>query len=121
MDRQVELLVLRATPLVFGIVRHVPRESGEAIVRVGGSGIFVAPFQALTGRNVARDLFRTDPARADDLNRRTAGYFELPHSGDPVSGAALLRQTWALGDVASQPHLGSRRHGHLSDGGVGRR
>ena len=70
MNREVELLILRATPLVFGVFGQTYDEEGQRIVRVGGSGIFVAPFQALTARHVSRDLFRTDPSRADELNRR---------------------------------------------------
>lgn len=80
MNEGIDNLVRRATPLVFGIFGQREDLNGERIVRVGGSGIFIAPFQCLTARHVTRDLFRTDPMRADDLNRREAGYFELPHS-----------------------------------------
>ena len=82
MNRDVEILILRATQLVFGVLGQTYGPDGQRIVRVGGSGIFVAPFQALTARHVSRDLFRTDPARADELNRRTPGYFETPHSSN---------------------------------------
>jgi hypothetical protein len=63
------------------------------------------PFQALTARHVSRDLFRTDPARADELNRRTPGYFEPPHysnlfqAHDPFGNEPrplfwCVRRTW---------------------------
>lgn len=88
MSRDLELLILRATPLVFGIFGQIEGPDGERIVRVGGSGIFIAPFQALTARHVTRDLFRTDSMAEDNLNRRVRAaeinaqtdYFELPHS-----------------------------------------
>ena len=80
MEREVELLIQRATPLVFGIFSHMNDQGGKSVVRVSGSGIFVAPFQALTARHVGRDLLRIDPDRFDDLDKRTHGYFELPHS-----------------------------------------
>src|SRR5216683_2314856 len=80
MSREIDLLVERAAALVFGVFGYVDDLSGSRVVRFGGSGIFVAPFQALTARHVCRDLFRTDENRADDLERRTSGYFELPHS-----------------------------------------
>jgi hypothetical protein len=80
MNRDTELLIRRATPLVFGVFGHVDDPEGTRIVRVGGSGIFIAPFQTLTARHVCRDLFRTGSNRFDDLDTRTEGYFELPHS-----------------------------------------
>jgi len=80
MEREVELLIKQATPLVFGIFSHMDDQAGRRVVRVGGSGVFVAPFQALTARHVCRDLWRIDPERFDDLDKRTRGYFEPPHS-----------------------------------------
>jgi hypothetical protein len=67
MDRDTELLIRRATPLVFGTFSHMDNQDGRRSVRVGGSGIFVAPFQRLTARHVCRDLWRIDPNRSDDL------------------------------------------------------
>lgn len=88
MSREQEILIDRATPLVVGVVGHVEGPAGERLVRVGGSGIFIAPFQALTAKHVTRDLFRTNPDRGDDVRRRVTAaeeygrtdYFELPHS-----------------------------------------
>lgn len=56
MNRNVQLLILRATPLVFGVFGQTYGPDGERIVRVGGSGIFVAPFQALTATRESRSL-----------------------------------------------------------------
>jgi hypothetical protein len=80
MDRDFEVLALRATRVIFGVFGHLDDVSGNRTARVGGSGIIGAPFQALTARHVCRDLFRTDPGRFDDLDRRNRGYFALPHS-----------------------------------------
>jgi hypothetical protein len=79
MDRDLELLAERWARLVFGIFAHGDDESGELIVRVGGSGVFVAPCYAITARHVVRDLLRLNPGRADDLSRKTEGYGYLPH------------------------------------------
>lgn len=80
MDRDTELLISRAAGLAFGIFGHIDDPNGEKVFLVGGSGIFIAPFQALTARHVSRELLRTDPNRSDDLRRRTKGYFETPHT-----------------------------------------
>jgi hypothetical protein len=55
MSRELELLFHQARWLVFGIFGHLDDASGEGTVRVGGSGVFVAPFQVLTARHVCRD------------------------------------------------------------------
>jgi hypothetical protein len=67
---------------------QIEDEDGKRITRVGGSGIFIAPFQALTARHVTHELFNTDPMRGDDLKMRVRNaqedkgsvYFETPHS-----------------------------------------
>ena len=69
----------RYARLVFGIFGHGDDEHGQVVARVGGSGVFVAPCYAITARHVVRDLFNTNPARADEVRRRTAGYSVLPH------------------------------------------
>jgi hypothetical protein len=82
MDNQIEdleVLAERYARLVFGIFGHGDREDGQIVVRVGGSGIFVAPCTAITARHVVRDLFNTNPVRADELRRKTEGYGILPH------------------------------------------
>ncbi|HEX6176130.1 MAG TPA: serine protease [Candidatus Binatia bacterium] len=88
MDAETELLVRRATPLIFGVFSQIENANGAREVRFGGSGIFVAPFQTITARHVNRDLFRVDPDAADHLQRRLNDvergdgrfYCELPHS-----------------------------------------
>ena len=45
--------------------------------RIGGAGAFVAPGIAITARHVVRDLFRTDPWRADDLLARASGLIQM--------------------------------------------
>jgi hypothetical protein len=101
MDRDLELLIRRATPLIFGIFSHMNDRDGKRVVRVGGSGIFIAPFQAFTARHVCRDLYRIDPDRFDDLNKRTQGYFELPHSSGLFQvcegpGSSARSAIWAV-------------------------
>jgi len=88
MNRDIELLIIRASRLVFGVFGQMINHDDERVVRVGGSGIFIAPFQTLTARHVNRDLFRIDPMREDNLNRRVRAaelnartdYFDLQHS-----------------------------------------
>lgn len=74
-----EVMAERFAPLVFGIFGHGDDDAGSVVTRVGGSGVFVAPCYAITARHVVRDLFNTNPARADDLRRKTSGYEYLPH------------------------------------------
>jgi hypothetical protein len=110
-SRDTDILIERTKRLVFGICAQIEGQNGERVTRVGGSGIFVAPFQALTARHVTRELFHTDPTRGDELNRRArsveenggAVYFETPHSSllyqlkDATSPRPLLwhvRYTW---------------------------
>ncbi len=76
MDRDTEFLFLRATPLVFGVF-GAGGVAGERVVRVGGSGIFVAPFMAVTASHVSRDLLRMDWRGEHPPNK---GFFETEHS-----------------------------------------
>ena len=90
---------------MFGVFGHRQAADGTRTVVVGGSGIFIAPFQTLTARHVCLDLFRTDAYRYDDLRKRTRGYFELPHSSalfqvcepfgpSPRSAIWQVNRTW---------------------------
>jgi len=79
-DRDIEVLALRVAHHLFGVFGHTDDEAGNRVVRFGGSGLFVAPFQGLTARHVLVDLHRTDKYRADELLRRTSGFFVPPHS-----------------------------------------
>src|SRR5262249_43522534 len=111
MSRDTEFLINRATPLVFGVCAQIEDEDGKRITRVGGSGVFIAPFHALTARHVTRELFNTDSMRGDDLKRRVTNaeedgrsiYFETPHSSilyqvmlttPPRSLLWHVRHTW---------------------------
>ena len=88
MNREEELLILRASSLAFGVFAQIKDVNGDRLVRSGGSGIFISPFRGLTARHVTRDLFRIDETMADQLNKRVrvaednanTDYFELPHS-----------------------------------------
>ena len=88
MNREEELLVLRASSLVFGVFAQMKNANGDRVVRCGGSGIFISPFRAVTARHVTCDFFNIDPSSADQLNKRvrkaeenaTTDYFELSHS-----------------------------------------
>ena len=97
MDRNTELLIRRAIPLVFGIFGQIPGTSGERIVRVGGSGIFIAPFLGLTARHIDRDLLRMEW----QANRTHPGYSVTQHSEalfqvyEPFGG----RPRWATWNV----------------------
>ena len=64
--------------------------------------MFIAPCQAITAKHVVRDLFKTDPNRADDLSRRTEpGYFVVPHSCglfqiQKPTAKTVRASTWAV-------------------------
>ena len=102
MNRELELLMAWATTLTCGVVGHCDDADGVPVARVGGFGIFVAPCQAITARHVVRDLFKTDPNRADDLLKKDRGYFSTPHScalfqaSDVRNATATTAATWAV-------------------------
>ncbi len=77
LDGDIELLIRQATPMIFGIFGHTVDVDQKRIVRVGGSGIFIAPFLALTARHVNRDLLKMDWRGERPPNR---GYFETQFS-----------------------------------------
>jgi hypothetical protein len=60
-------------------VAHYANEEGARVVRVGGSGIFVAPCQALTAKHVVEDLFRIDHSRSDEMRQGGPKYFVPAH------------------------------------------
>jgi hypothetical protein len=59
-DPHLKQLFDRAVRLLFLNFCHKEDVPGERVVRVGGSGIFVAPFLALTARHVTRDFIKLD-------------------------------------------------------------
>jgi hypothetical protein len=93
----------RVHPLMAGVFGHIDDADGKRTVRIGGSGFFVTPSLFITARHVSRDLFRTDPGRFDDLDRRSERYFHLPHSvslfqpaaaGTPSSVIWSITRSW---------------------------
>jgi hypothetical protein len=56
MDREKELLIQRAVLVTFGIFGQTGGEHNERRLRFGGSGIFIAPYLALTASHVIRDF-----------------------------------------------------------------
>lgn len=52
-------LIDRVAPLTFAIFASRSLESGQ-VTRDGGSGVFIAPFMAITAKHVAEDLLRLD-------------------------------------------------------------
>src|SRR5712691_8769498 len=79
MNRDLELLARRALPLTFAVFGHVNDANGNRVVRVGGSGIFVAPFLAISARHVTRDLIQLDWRGERPLKE---GYFETEYTAD---------------------------------------
>ena len=60
MDREEESLSQRATPLVFGIFGQAERPPDRERFVLEVQGLFIAPFQTLTGRHGNRDLLRVN-------------------------------------------------------------
>jgi len=87
-------LDIRVTETAERLTCAVLGHLNGASPRIGGSGAFVAPGIAITARHVVRDLFRTDPWRADDLLARAPGLIQMPHN------LALLQMTDASRDSA---------------------
>lgn len=97
-----ERFIRKVEPLVCGIFAHTDREEGGVNTRVGGSGIFVAPFQVLTARHICRDFANLVPEQADYLQKRTSGYTTLPYRAGLFQRHGALEQgserfsTWAV-------------------------
>jgi hypothetical protein len=108
MNRETEVLVSRASRLLFGGYGYTD-DAEQRLVRYGGSGLFVAPFLGVTAAHVVRDHFHVEPHfKVEDLAvMKTKKYFVPDHSvglfqvaepepGQPPSAAAtwLVRRTW---------------------------
>src|SRR5437868_3686738 len=97
MDRTLEILLTRASALVLGVFAG-KLEGDHPIVRVGGSGIFVAPFLAVTARHVSRDLLRLDWRGDNPGNRGLApatGFFQFPNPLDEnVHAIWMVQGRW---------------------------
>lgn len=75
MSRDEEIVLDRALGLIFGLAAQAENPDGSRRGRSGGSGIFVAPYLAVTARHVVRDFWRINELRPRDR----PGYFETPH------------------------------------------
>jgi hypothetical protein len=103
MTTEVERLIRRATPLLFGIFGQSFDHDGNRIVQQGGSGIFVAQFLGLTARHVSQHFFRLDgrrdapPARLYET-QYGASLFQLhdPFGGrrQPLTAMWQAHHTW---------------------------
>ena len=99
MDRDLEILARRASPLIFGVFGHKDDMDGQRIVLFGGSGIFVAPFLAITARHVSSYFLREMDWRGNQLPRK--GYFQPEYSSGLFQaynsdGASLALATWQV-------------------------
>lgn len=74
-----EQLINRALPLIFAVFGHNNDGEGKRVMRVGGSGIFIAPFLAITARHVIRDLRRLD---SREVRPSFKGYFRSNYTAD---------------------------------------
>lgn len=98
-DQNTKRLVHRATPLTFGIFGTMGDESRE-----GGSGIFVAPFLAITARHVTDDLYRLadrEPPRQSHQSQHAGHLFQVLDWVDPNVGAKTL---WHVDRTWRSPH-----------------
>src|SRR5262245_32419178 len=77
--RELELLTRGALPLISAVFGHVDGAGGKRFVRVGGSGLFIAPFLAVSARHVTRDLLKLDWRGEYPLKE---GYFETDYTTD---------------------------------------
>lgn len=100
-------LIQRAASLAFGIFGtlgdgSVGREDHE--VREGGSGIFIAPFLAITARHVSKDLYRLggrEEPRRPHLSSHAAHLFQCLDPFNPEAGATAL---WHVDRSWASPH-----------------
>jgi hypothetical protein len=100
-------LIRHAAPLVFGIFGtlgdgSVGREDDE--VREGGSGIFIAPFLAITARHVSKDLYQLggrEEARRFHQSLHAAHLFQCL---DPFNPESSEKSLWHVDRSWSSPH-----------------
>src|SRR6266568_2648065 len=101
MELTVERLIRHATPLLFGIYGHAIGEKGEINIKVGGSGVFIAPFLAITARHVSRELLKFDyraerPPKGTFEAQFGSSIFQLhePFGGKPVHAVWKVDRSW---------------------------
>jgi hypothetical protein len=104
-DLSTRHLIRRAAPLTFGIFGTIGARSvgvEERDVREGGSGIFVAPFLAITARHVSDDLYRLEnrePPRRPHQSQFSAYLFQVL---DPPNVSAT--SLWHVDRSVRSPH-----------------
>ena len=108
MSQDFQALFERCASLLFELEAFVDVPGGEPLRRPVGSGMFIAPCQALTARHVVTDMHNVNPGRADDLRRRLGtGYHWLPYQGSAsqiVDLQDLNRSAeWGLTNVWPEP------------------
>src|SRR6478735_6577092 len=78
--RELELLAEKVASLAFELLGFYEDSTGTIRRQASGSGIFVAPCQALTAGHVLNDLHRVNPGWADELrSRKSSQYVWLPY------------------------------------------
>lgn len=107
MNRELQILFEKAASLLFEMEAFVDAPDGRVLRRPAGSGIFVAPCQALTARHVVTDMHNVNPARADHVRRHTHGYALLPYHGSASQIFDLSNPSvsadWGLTNVWANP------------------
>jgi hypothetical protein len=92
--REISELLARVGPLSFCIGATVG-EPPNMEAMAAGSGIFIAPFLAITARHVSRSLFALDPggdpgfSSSFHLSHHSAGLFQVLEPGNPQSDHSL--------------------------------
>src|SRR5690348_16032119 len=71
-------LATRALRLTFAVFGHLENGEDERVVRVGGSGIFISPYLAITAEHVSRGLIQELDWR--EPSQLKPGYFVPDHT-----------------------------------------
>lgn len=102
LDTDAQFVVRRAIPLIFGVFGGLIDSDDRHITRVGGSGIFVAPFVGLTAGHVSKDLLKLDwrgerpPTRTTYFKTEySSGLFQIAHTARPTEvGMWQVNASW---------------------------
>jgi len=95
-------LIERAVPLTFGVFATIG--DGDYQTREGGSGIFVAPFLAITARHVTDDLYRLagcDAPRHLHQSQHAGHLFQVL---DPLNPTMSSHALWRVNRSWTSPH-----------------
>jgi hypothetical protein len=107
MDREFEILFQKCASLLFEIEAVLDTAENQVLRRPAGSGIFIAPCQALTAKHVVTDMHNINPERADHVRRQTHGYALLPYHGSASQIFDLSNPNtsadWGLTNVWANP------------------